>query len=48
MKKMVLVLVRVTFLIDATVPLGYEEMKTPEEKVNIEAVEAKTLYLGRG
>ena len=31
-----------------TKPLGYEEMKNPDEKVNIGAVEAKTLYLGRG
>ena len=28
---------------------GYEEMKNPDAKVNIRAVEAKTLYLlGRG
>ena len=31
-----------------TKPSGYEEMKNPDEKVNIGAVEAKTLYLGRG
>ena len=44
------VLVRVTFLLDATIPFqwGYEEIKNPGEKGNIGEVEAKTLYLVGG
>ena len=53
-KKIVLILVRVKFFIDATIPFqslgdNYVEMKNPDKKVNVEAFrDAKKLYLGGG